>query len=270
MITENLNIISENLQNSAQMPVLFIGHGDPRNAILDNPFTKHLSILGKSIEPRPKAILVISAHWLTRGTFVCTNPNPETIHDFGGFPEEMYKIQYPAKGSPDYAEQVKNKSAQINNYFDWGLDHGAWTILKHLFPNADIPVFQLSIDYFKPMQYHFDLAMQLKSLRDKGLLIIGSGNIVHNLQMYFNAKDNKPFDWAIEFDEWTKNKIINKDFKSLINYEKYGRAAELSVPTNDHYVPMIYSLALSDKSESINFTYEEVLSSMSMRAFKIG
>ena len=270
MKLEQLKNITDSFGNTNKMPVFFIGHGNPMNAILDNPFTRSLTALGKSVKEKPNAILVISAHWLTQGTFVSTTNAPETIYDFGGFPAELYKVTYPATGSPEYAKEVMKLIPGVKEDHEWGLDHGAWTVLKHLFPEAKIPVFQLSIDYYKPMQYHFDLAMQLKSLREKGVLIIGSGNIVHNLQLYFSKTDDKPFDWAVEFDAWSKEKILQHDFQSLIDYEKKGESAKLAVPTVDHYVPMIYSLALSDKNENIDFTYEETIGSMSMRTFKIG
>ncbi|HET7152362.1 MAG TPA: 4,5-DOPA dioxygenase extradiol, partial [Candidatus Kapabacteria bacterium] len=256
-------------QNSL-MPVFFIGHGDPMNALRDNAFTRSLAAMGKSSTVKPKAIMVISAHWLTRGTYVATTATPETIYDFGGFPDEMYHIVYPAPGAPDVAKEVMKLSSEVKPDAEWGLDHGAWTVLKHMFPAADIPTFQLSIDYFKPMQYHFDLARALKPLREQGVLVIGSGNIVHNLRAFFSSPQGTPFDWTVEFDKWVKEKIEKRDFQSLINYESEGAAAKLAVPTVDHYVPMLYSLALAGEKEPIAFTYEEVQSSLSMRCFKVG
>ena len=270
MKLEQLKKITDTFDKSTKMPVFFIGHGSPMNAIEDNPFTRSLQSLGKSVIEKPNAILVVSAHWLTQGTFVSTTNLPETIYDFGGFPPELYEVNYPAPGSPEYAKEVLKLIPGVKEDHEWGLDHGAWTVLKHLFPEAKIPVFQLSIDYYKPMEYHFDLAMQLKSLRQKGVLIIGSGNIVHNLRLFLSQNDNKPFDWALEFDAWSKEKILQHDFNSLINYETKGEAAKLAVPTVDHYVPLIYSLALADKNENIDFTYEENIGSISMRTFKIG
>jgi len=253
-----------------KMPVFFIGHGIPTNAILTNPFTQSLSVMGKSLAEKPSAILVVSAHWLTRGSYVSTTSKPDTLYDFYGFPEELYHVKYPAPGAPEYAQEVKTLIPDVKTDNTWGLDHGAWAILKHLFPKADIPVFQLSIDYYKPMHYHFDLAQNLKPLRKQGVLIIGSGNIVHNLQLVFSRSDNAPFDWAIEFDERVKASIIKRDFDSLIHYEKFGEPATLSIPTVDHYVPLLYSLALSDPDEEIVFTYEEVFTSLSMRCLRIG
>ena len=271
MNLNDLKNIADTFGNTGRMPVFFVGHGSPMNAIENNSFTRSWEAMGKSVQEKPNAILVVSAHWLTRGTFVSTNPAPETIYDFGGFPGELYKQTYPAPGSPAYAMEVMQLLPEVKEDAAWGLDHGAWSVLMHLFPGAKIPVFQLSIDYYKPMQYHFDLAARLKKLREKGVLIIGSGNIVHNLQMFFaRPNDMTPYDWTLEFDAWVKNKIIAKDFQSLIEYEKQGKPAQLSVPTVDHYVPMIYSLGLSDPKETIRFTNEETLGSISMRAFRVG
>ena len=251
-----------------KMPVFFIGHGSPMNAIEDNSFTKSLSKMDKDLKEKPTAILVISAHWLTDGSYVNTTANPELIYDFYGFPDELYKVQYPATGAPEYAKMVTELILGVKENKKRGLDHGTWTILKYLFPKADIPTFQLSIDYHRPMQYHFDLAAKLNGLREKGVLIIGSGNIVHNLQM---MDETKTYDWAIEFDELSKKLINEKDFDSLIDYKKFGKSAVLSIPTVDHYVPMLYALAVSDKKEKIVFTYEGIdLASISMRCFRIG
>ncbi len=268
---------TDNFSKSNQLPVLFIGHGNPMNALYDNPFTRRLNVQGNAIREKHKinAVLVISAHWLTKGSFVCVSPKPETIHDFGGFPEELFQIQYPANGSPEYAKEVVNLNPAIQTSNDWGLDHGAWTVLKHLFPKHDIPVFQLSIDYYQPMQFHYDLAKELKALREKGVLIIGSGNIVHNLRMsmpYFtDEKQHFSYDWNQEFDEYIKKNIDSRDFHNLINYEKAGQAAFLSVPTMDHYAPLMYSIAMAEKDEPIVHTYEELMAGgISMRCFQIG
>lgn len=270
MNLHELKNITDSFGTTSKMPVFFVGHGSPMNAVEDNSYTRSWSAMGKSVKEKPNAILVVSAHWLTQGTFVSTNPSPETIYDFGGFPAELYKQTYPAPGSPKYAKQVMQLIPEAKEDKEWGLDHGAWTILKFLFPEAKIPVFQLSIDYGKPMQYHFDLAKRLSSLREKGVLIISSGNIVHNLRKFFENPDAKSFEWTIEFDEWVKTRINARDFKSLIDYEKHGESAKLSVPTPDHYIPMIYSLALADKADDIHFTNEETIASVSMRAFRIG
>lgn len=270
MKLNELKNITDAYPGTSRMPVLFVGHGSPMNAIEDNSYSRSWKSMGKSIVEKPNAILVVSAHWLTNGTFVSTNPSPETIYDFGGFPAELYKQTYPSPGSPDYAKQVMQLVPEAKEDKEWGLDHGAWSILKHLFPEAHIPVFQISIDYNRSMQYHFDLAARLKKLRDKGVLIIGSGNIVHNLQMFFAKPNAAPYEWTLEFDRWVADRINARDFQSLIQYEKKGESARLSVPTADHYIPMIYSLGLADKSENIVYTNEETLGSISMRAFRIG
>ncbi len=257
-----------------KVPVLFIGHGSPMNAIESNPFTESLKSVGSAIysssTEKPAAILAVSAHWLTRGTFAGTQEKPEIIYDFYGFPKELYEVKYPAAGAPFAAKEAMELSEEIQEDVTWGLDHGTWAVLKHMFPRADIPVFQLSIDYHRPMAYHFELARKLKKLREKGVLVIGSGNIVHNLRLAFSSENNKPYDWAVEFDEIVKDRIQERDFDSLVHYEKFGKAAQLSIPTVDHYVPLLYSLAMADDSEEIVFTYEEVFSSLSMRCLKIG
>lgn len=254
-------------------PVLFIGHGSPMNGIEDNEFSRTWAKLGKEIL-KPKAVLVISAHWLTNGTHVTAMENPKTIHDFGGFPQALFDVNYPAKGSPELAEAASKliTSTKVELDHDWGLDHGTWTVVRHMYPNADIPVLQLSIDYKKPAQYHYDLAKQLKALRNKGVLIIGSGNMVHNLRMIAWDKLQEPefgFDWAIEMNTVFKNKIANSDFQSLINYEKLGAAAKLAIPTPDHYYPLIYSIALQEKQDEINFFNDKLVGgSLNMTSVK--
>lgn len=258
-------------ENTERMPVMFIGHGNPMNALYDNAFTKKLHTLKNGIS-KPKAILVVSAHWLTRGTFVSTNPSPKTIYDFGGFPEELYKVKYEPIGSPEFAKEIKEKInyTKVEEDNSMGLDHGAWTILKHIYPEADIPTFQLSIDYAKPASYHYELAKQLNFLRNKGVLIIGSGNIVHNLGMVDFNNPTGAYDWAIEFDSNVKKLLDKGDDASLINYEKLGKSALLSIPTNDHYLPMIYILGLKNKDEKVSYLYESMeMGSLSMRSFII-
>jgi 4,5-DOPA dioxygenase extradiol len=274
MHLQDLHKTSASFKNTNPYPAWFIGHGNPMNVLMDNAFTKNLSIMGKSLQEKPNAILVISAHWLTtNGTFVSVTNKPETIYDFYGFPDTMYKIQYPAPGAPEFAHEVKKivTTAHVQEDHAWGLDHGAWTVLKHSFPNADIPVFQMSIDYSKPAAYHFKLAHELQALRSKGVLIIGSGNIVHNLrQADFHNIEANPYDWAKEFDEVSKKKILNREFKDLVEYEKLGQAAVLSIPTPDHYFPMIYSLGLVGQKDVVRFTFEEIQNaSVSMRCFEI-
>ncbi|MFN5250523.1 MAG: 4,5-DOPA dioxygenase extradiol [Bacteroidia bacterium] len=258
-----------------KQPVVFIGHGDPMNALRNNAFTQSLNVLGtslKSIEA-PKAILCVSAHWLTKGTWVNNAAVQPTIHDFGGFPQELFDVQYPAAGAPDVAAQAAALLSESQLTTDWGLDHGAWTVLRHVFPEANIPVFQMSIDYYRGMDYHMELAAKLKELRNKGVLIVGSGNVVHNLQKSFekmSAGDATPYDWAIEFDTWVKDKIQNCDWADLAKYNNTA-AGMLSVPTPDHYAPLMYIMGLADEEESIDTFYESVeYGGLSMRSFKIG
>lgn len=256
-------------------PVLFIGHGSPMNGIEDNEFSRTWTKYGKEI-PKPKAVLVISAHWLTKGTHITAMQNPKTIHDFGGFPQALFDVQYPAPGSPSLAEATSKliTSTTVGLDHDWGLDHGTWSVVKHMYPNADIPVLQLSIDYNQPAQYHYDLALQLKKLRKKGVLIIGSGNMVHNLRMISWEKMNEVnygFDWAIEMNSIFKEKISNGDFKALINYEKLGQAAKLAIPTPDHYYPLLYAIALQDDNDEVSFFNDKMVGgSLNMTSVKWG
>ena len=224
--------------------------------------------------------MVISAHWLTNGTQVTCMEKPRTIHDFYGFPEELYKIHYPSPGAPEYAglvtEVVRKVQVGCNN--DWGLDHASWAILHHMYPGADIPVFEMSLDYkfnsrdSKPLQYHYDLAGELQALRARDILIIGSGNIVHNLRLIdFENMDAIPYDWAVEIDEKVKSNLLSRNHKELLDYQKMGRAASLAVPTQDHYLPMIYVAALQRETEPLKFIYEGFQNgSISMRCFQIG
>lgn len=262
-----------------KMPVLFIGHGSPLNIILNNGFTQSVAAWGKRL-PRPKAIMVVSAHWLTNGTAVTCMGKPKTIHDFYGFPAEIYELSYPSPGAFEEAAFVTKTVQQtaVTCSYDWGLDHGSWSVLKHLFPQADIPVFELSLDYSfnawhpKPIQFHFDLASELSPLRSRGVLIIGSGNIVHNLGMIdIDNIDANPFDWAREIDEKVKANLVNRNHRDLIHYPNMGRAATLAIPTLDHYLPMIYAVALQEKNEPLTFIHEGFqYGSISMRCFQIG
>ncbi len=234
------------------MPVLFIGHGSPMNGIEHNQFSEAWAKLASEI-PEPTAILVISAHWLTRGTKITAMDFPETIHDFGGFPQELFDVQYPAPGSPELAKETAStvRYTHIELAHDWGLDHGAWTVVRNMYPGAKIPVLQLSIDYTKGSRFHYELARELSYLRRKGVLILGSGNMVHNLRMVsFDRIDLEfGFDWAIEMNEVFKKHIGNHNHQALINYESLGNAAKLAVPTPDHYYPLLYSLGLQEKNE---------------------
>ncbi|WP_456298675.1 4,5-DOPA-extradiol-dioxygenase [Flavobacterium fragile] len=262
-------------EEEEKMPVLFIGHGSPMNAIEDNIFSKRWQQMGKEI-PTPKAVVVVSAHWLTKGTMVTAMPNPKTIHDFGGFPQALFEVQYPAPGSPELATEIQklitNPAVELDH--DWGLDHGTWSVVKHMYPNADIPVLQLSIDYYKPAAYHYELAKQLLALRKKGVLIIGSGNMVHNLRMVAWDKLNEPeygFDWALEMNDVFKNKISNGFHKELIQYEKLHKAATLAIPTPDHYYPLLYILALQTDNDKVEFFNDKAVGgSLTMTSVKIG
>lgn len=268
MIT-SLNTLSA-LANSVQqfprtlkMPVLFLGHGNPMNAIQENEFVLGFRNIAKQI-PKPTAILCISAHWLTRGTKVTAMPMPRTIHDFGGFPKELFEVQYPAKGSPELAKITREVLQPTLVELDdkWGLDHGAWSVIKHLYPNADIPVVQLSIDYSKPAEWHFQLAQQLGQLRHKGVLIIGSGNIVHNLGLVdFKNIDriDYAYDWAIESRHKINQWLLEGNFDPIIHYEKQGAAIQLAIPTPDHYLPLIYALGLKGKSETLSLFNDKLL-----------
>lgn len=218
-----------------RQPAVFIGHGNPMNAIEDNTFTRSLRTLGQSMA-EPPVVLVVSAHWLTTNeTRVSTNPTPPTIHDFGGFPQELFDVQYPAPGAPGWARDVAKQITSLKTQEDpdMGLDHGAWTVLRHIWPHAHVPIFQLSIDYSKPPQFHYDLGRELRPLREKGLLILGSGNIVHNLPRIIWEDDAKPFVWATVFDTWSKDKLLKPDHQALIGYDALGDVAKMAVPTND-------------------------------------
>ncbi len=254
-----------------RMPVLFVGHGSPMNAIESNEFSRGWNEMGKQL-PKPRAILCISAHWETRGTFVTAMEKPKTIHDFGGFPQELFDVQYPAPGNPELAVETKKTVNDINIGLDqaWGLDHGCWSVLNQMYPKADIPVIQLSLDYTKDAQWHYSLAKELAVLRTKGILILGSGNIVHNLRLInwndFNAK----MEWAEIANEKFKKLISADDINSLVSYNKLGKEAELSIPTPEHYLPMIYSLALKEEKESLAFFNDKTMGPISMTSFKIG
>ena len=260
---------------SVKMPVLFLGHGSPMNAIEENEFVAGWRNIGKSI-PKPDAIICISAHWETTGTFVTAMEKPRTIHDFGGFPKKLFDIRYPAPGSPGLAAEVKNliKKAHVGLDEQWGLDHGCWSVVKHFYPDADIPVIQLSLDQSSPPLFHYELAKELESLRKKGVLIIGSGNIVHNLGMLAWEELNTTgyaYDWAIEANEKIKKFILVNDHKSLIEYKSQGKAFNLAIPTPEHYLPLIYILALKDEYESINiFNDKAVGGSLFMTSLIIG
>jgi 4,5-DOPA dioxygenase extradiol len=257
------------------MPLLFFGHGSPMNAIEENEFVSGWIETGHSI-PRPEAVLCISAHWETRGTLVTAMEKPTTIHDFGGFPRALYDVQYPAPGSPLLAEEVKQiiKKTEVGLDKKWGLDHGCWSVIKHLYPDADVPVIQLSLDYYQPPQFHYDLAKELAPLRRKAILIVGSGNIVHNLAMVAWDKLNETdfgYEWATEAKEKMRKFILAGDHRSLIDYTLQGRAFSLSIPTPEHFLPLLYILALKEEDEEVNFFNDKcVAGSLAMTSLKVG
>lgn len=260
------------------MPVLFIGHGSPMNGIEQTEFSQYWTQLAKEI-PTPRAVLVVSAHWLTRGTKITAMDHPRTIHDFGGFPQALFDVQYPAPGDAALAKETKSliESTTVELDHDWGLDHGTWTIVRHMYPEANIPVLQLSIDYTKSPQYHYELAKELAALRKKGVLIFGSGNMVHNLRMVHmpsrNVDDfNKEYgyDWAKEMNESFKRNILDGNHQPLINYEKLGAAARLAIPTPDHYYPLLYTLGLQEKRDVASIFNDKLLAgSLSMTSVKL-
>ncbi|PZP45687.1 MAG: 4,5-DOPA dioxygenase extradiol [Pseudopedobacter saltans] len=264
--------ISDKFSNTVPMPVLFVGHGSPMNAIQENSFTKEWAKL-RYVLPKPNAILCISAHWLSRGTFVTAMEKPKTIHDFYGFPKELEMVQYPATGSPELADLViENATSTVGkDESEWGLDHGSWSVLKHIYPEADIPVVEVSIDYTKNLQWHYDFAKELSALRSKGVLIVGSGNIVHNLGMINWRMPHEGFDWALEADDLLKNLIQKDNSKAIIDYQKLNAAVQYAIPSPDHYIPMLYSMALRDANENISFFNEQtVMGSISMTSFMLG
>ncbi len=256
-------------EQDSLMPTLFVGHGSPLNAIEDNAFSQTWESVGAEL-PRPEAILCISAHWETRGTFLTAMERPRTIHDFGGFPPELFAMDYPAPGSPALAELTQNTlGTGVGLTNDWGLDHGAWSVLCRMFPGANVPVVQLSLDRDQPAEFHYELGRALKPLRKRGVLIVSSGNIVHNLRL---AKwDDVAADWAQSFDSLSAEKILSGDDQSLVSYETLGAEARLAVPTPEHYLPLLYTLGLRDKSDPVSFFNEGVtLSSISMRSVRLG
>jgi 4,5-DOPA dioxygenase extradiol len=252
------------------MPVLFVGHGNPMNAIEDNEFSRAWIEAAADL-PVPRAILCISAHWESVSTEVSAAKQPRTIHDFYGFPEEMYALQYPAPGSPELAEDICEmvNSLNVKSNPDRGLDHGSWSVLMRMFPNADIPVVQLSLDQTQSNQFHYDLGSQLKILREKDILVIGSGNIVHNLPMM--VWEDTAFPWAQEYDGRIKEWILADDHQPIIHYEEYGKPAFLSVNTGEHYEPLMYVLGMKEPGEPVQFFAEKIWGgSMSMRSLRIG
>lgn len=256
------------------MPVLFLGHGSPMNALEENEFVTGFRQVAREI-PKPNAILCVSAHWETNGTYVTAMEQPKTIHDFGGFPRALYEVQYPVPGSPELAKETQSLITQTDVHLDdqWGLDHGAWSVIKHLYPNADVPVIQMSLDRFQGPRHHYELARQIKSLRKKGVLIIGSGNMVHNLRMveWRRLNENYGFDWAIEASEKMKKQILNGDHQPLIDFRSQSKAFDLAIPTPEHYLPLLYSLALKEENDPILLFNDKALAgSLTMTSVKIG
>ncbi|WP_232214790.1 4,5-DOPA dioxygenase extradiol [Asinibacterium sp. OR53] len=266
---------SELKEQEHLMPVLFIGHGSPMNGIEDNEFSERWTRMAKEL-PVPQAVLVVSAHWFRKGTLVTAMDFPRTIHDFGGFPQALFDVQYPAPGSPALAKETASliHTTQVEMDHDWGLDHGTWTIVRHMYPEANIPVLQLSIDYTKGPQYHYELAKELYGLRKKGVLIIGSGNMVHNLRMVAWDRINEPgygYDWAIEMNQTFKQLITSGDDQSLIRYDQLGTAGRLAIPTPEHYLPLLYTLGLKGKKDEVSFFNDKaVAGSLTMTSVKWG
>jgi len=275
MNLNNLNNLKDAENNTERMPVLFVGHGSPMYAIEENEFTRYWQELGEII-PKPKAVICISAHWETRGTEVTAMLTPPTIHDFGGFPRELYEIQYPAPGDPDLAKETIHtiKGTNVRADEKWGLDHGTWSVIRRIYPKADIPVIQMSLDYNKSPQEHYDLAKELALFRDKGVLIVGSGNIVHNLRkVAWDKADDEEygFDWTLEANDIIKRLILTNKHKDLIDYNLLGKEVQMAIPTPDHYLPLLYSLALKNEDESITFFNDKaVMGSLTMTSLKIG
>jgi len=266
----DLKIFSNNLvKQEDTMPIMFVGHGSPMNAIEDNEFSREWSRIGKSMV-KPQAILSISAHWLTDGTFVTAMKKPKTIHDFYGFPKELFDVEYPASGNPALAKETQTQVSKTQIILDeeWGLDHGTWSVIRKMYPDADIPVIQLSINYTKDLLWHYELAKELSELRKKGVLILGSGNLVHNLRMINWQNPEGKYDWAEEINGKFKENILSNHFKNLVNYNELGSEAKLAIPTTDHYIPMLYILGLRNKKDEIKFFNDKtVLGSISMTSF---
>jgi 4,5-DOPA dioxygenase extradiol len=269
-----LNTLAKDLgemKNTDRMPVLFVGHGSPMNAIEDNKYSRTWKDLGSSL-PAPSAVLSVSAHWISNGTTkVTAMDRPQTIHDFGGFPKELFDVQYPAPGSPELAEETIKllKNSHVEPDKTWGLDHGTWSVLAKMYPDAKIPVYQLSIDYSKPPEFHFQLMKDLQVLRSKGVLMIGSGNMVHNLSML--KMTGEPFDWSIEFDSLMTGFIDKRDFQSVVNFQKTGNLAKLAHPTYDHFLPLLYTLGMiTEKDELSYFNQGFDYGSISMKSLLAG
>ena len=269
-----LTQLSQSFERTEKMPVLFLGHGSPMNAIEENEFVSGFRKVGEKIQ-KPQAILCISAHWETKGTYVTAMERPKTLHDFGGFPRELYEVQYPAPGSPELARETQRLVNQTDVGLDdsWGLDHGAWSVIKHMYPHADVPIIQMSLDYGKSPQAHYELAKELAALRNKGVLIVGSGNMVHNLRKVAWDKlnqDNYAFDWAREANTKMKEYIQSGNHQPLVAYASQGLAFRMAIPTPEHYLPLLYTLALKEEEEALSlFNDKAVGGAISMTSLKI-
>lgn len=272
MTLQDLHKTSMDLPISPLMPMLFVGHGNPMNAIEQNEFSLEWKKVAGQL-PKPNAILCISAHWETKGTQVTAMEKPKTIHDFGGFPKALFEVEYPALGNPALASEIQNSLAPTEVVLDqqWGLDHGCWSVISVMYPKADIPVLQLSLDYTKGSAYHFQLARQLQFLRKKGVLIVGSGNMVHNLRILDWKNPNGAYDWATEANEGLKSMIVAEDYNKLCQAESISKSYQLAIPTPDHYHPMLYILGLKNKNENLRFFNDKtVMGSISMTSFIVG
>ncbi len=270
MDLKELYNITQSLKSTEIMPVLFVGHGSPMNAIEKNDFSDNWTEIGKALT-KPTAILCISAHWETKGTQITAMQHPETIHDFGGFPKALFDVEYPAPGDPTLAleiQQILKNSVTQNT--DWGLDHGSWSVLKHIYPAADVPVLELSLDYTKSPLFHYNLAKELAPLRRKGVLIVGSGNLVHNLRLVrynetLGFNEEYAYDWALEMNQLFKEKIKSHDHKALIQFESLNSSVKLAIPTAEHYLPLLYALALQEENEEVTLFNDKILAgSLSM------
>ncbi|MBN8948040.1 MAG: 4,5-DOPA dioxygenase extradiol [Rhodanobacter sp.] len=243
---------------STRLPTIFFGHGNPMNALQDNDWSRGWAALGRRL-PRPRAVLSVSAHWYVPATLLTTMARPRTIHDFGGFPRELFEVQYPAPGDLDLVRRVREllQPLDVGEDRSWGLDHGTWSVLRHVYPDADVPVVQLSIDESQPPALHYGLGRLLRPLRDEGILLIGSGDVVHNLHAYaWGRHPAEPFDWALRFEAKARELMLQGDHHALVDYEALGRDAELSIPTPDHYLPLLYVLGASDAGDAVTFPVE--------------
>lgn len=254
-------------------PAIFFGHGNPMNAVLHNSYTESWAAMGRE-NPWPQAILSISAHWFVPGTGVTVSTAPQTIHDFGGFPQELYQVEYPAPGDPQLAQRVRSLLKPLHVVLDdgWGLDHGTWSVLRHVYPRANIPVVQLSIDETKPASFHYEIGQRLAPLREEGVLVMGSGNLVHNLHTYaWGQHGVEPFDWVIRFEQLARDMIVAGEQQPLVDYEQLGDEALLSIPTPDHYLPLLYVLGCRQQTDSVSFPVQGVDGgSVSMLAVRVG